>query len=241
MNGQCKLCLRNTVLRRSHVVPEFVYRPVFGVDHTAVVLEPNKPRQSHRQTGYWERLLCDECEGRLGKVETYFADVWFRRPLRPGRIPGLQVEIKGLDYSRFKLFLMSVFWRAGVSKLKSFQDVSLGAHAERLRTRILTADAGPAETYPIAGLAIRDDDGGFRDTLMLLPGGGRVAGHHVYQTLFGGVFWSCIVSGHRTGRPVEPSLREDGSLTLLVQDWRDNSAIQEMSVRMWQTKSKHAV
>jgi hypothetical protein len=241
MTGQCKLCLRQATLRRSHVVPEFVYRPVFGAGHTAVVLEPNKPKRTHRQTGYWERLLCDECEGRLGRLETYFADVWFKKPLRPRRIPGLEVEIKGLDYSRLKLFFLSVFWRAGVSTLESFQDVSLGVHAERLRTRLIASDAGPAETYPIAGLAIRDDDGGFRDTLMLLPGGARIDGHHVYQMLFGGVFWSCIVSSHRTGRPVEPGLREDGSLTLPVQDWRDNSAIQEMSVKMWLTKSKNAV
>lgn len=241
MSDQCKLCLQQAVLCRSHVVPEFVYRPVFGVGHTAVVLEPNKPRRSHRQTGYWEHLLCVECEGRLGRLETYFADVWFKKPLRPPRLPDLEVQIEGLDYSRFKLFFMSILWRAGVCTLDAFQDVSLGAHAERLRTRILAADAGPPDVYPIAGMAIRDDDGGFRDTLMLLPGGARIQGHHFYQMLFGGVLWFFVVSSHRTGRPVEPGLREDGSLTLLVQDWRENSAIQDMAVKMWATKSNNAV
>jgi hypothetical protein len=241
MDQQCKLCLQVAVLRRSHVVPEFVYRPVFGTDHTAVVLEPNKSRRSHRQTGYWERLLCDGCERRLGQLETYFADVWFKRPLRPARLGGLEVRVEGLDYSRFKLFFLSVLWRAGVSTLAAFQDVSLGAHAERIRRRILAADPGAQDIYPITGLALRDDDGGFKDNLMLLPGGGRIDGHHVYLMLFGGVFWSCAVSGHSAGRPAAPSLREDGSLTLLVQDWRENSAIREMAQKMSPHSQRNAV
>ena len=115
MNQQCKVCLRDAVLRRSHVVPEFVYKPVFSIEHTAVVLEPKKRRRSQRQTGYWDHLLCDACERSLSRLETYFADVWFNKPLRPVRLDGFENRIVGLDYARFKLFLLSILWRAHVS------------------------------------------------------------------------------------------------------------------------------
>jgi len=123
MNQQCKLCLNDAILRRSHIVPEFVYKPVFGINRTAIVFEPKRHRRSSRQTGYWDRLFCDDCEGRLGRLETYFADVWFNRPLRPRQLEGQEVNNVGLDYARFKLFLLSILWRADLSTLKAFQDV----------------------------------------------------------------------------------------------------------------------
>ena len=98
--------------------------------------------------------------------------------------------------------------------------------------RIFSADPGFADLYPISGLALRSESGGFKDGLMLMPGGSRIGGHHVYIMLFGGVFWHCAISSHRGGCPVPANLREDGTLTLLVQDWRENLAILDLSRQM---------
>lgn len=232
MKQQCRLCLQDRILRKSHIVPEFVYKPVFGTKHTAIVLEPRKPRRSYRQTGFWDRLFCDDCEGRLGKLETYFADVCFNKPLRPSQLESLEVTLSGLDYTRFKLFLLSILWRADLSPREEFRDVSLGRHAEDIRIRVLGANPGSDDLYPISGLALRSESGGFKDGLMLLPGGSRIGGHHVYIMLFGGVFWSCALSSHRGSCPVPANLRKDGTLTLLVQDWTENSAILDLSRQM---------
>ena len=71
-----------------------------------------------------------------------------------------------------------------------------------------------------------------KDGLILLPGGSRIKRHYVYIMLFGGVFWSCAVSGHREGCPVPANLRDDGTLTLLVQDWTKNSAVLDLAKQM---------
>lgn len=231
MKQHCRLCPQDRVLRRSHIVPEFVYRPVFGTNHTAMVVEPKKPRRRYRQTGFWDRLFCDDCEGKLCQLETYFADVWFKKPLRPSRLEGLEVTLSGLDYPKFKLFLLSILWRAELSTREELRDVSLGQHAEDIRRRILGADPGPADLYPISGLALRSESHGFKDDLMLLPEGTRIEGHYVCIMLFGGVFWLCT-SSHREDWPALANLREDGTLTLLVQNWMENSTISDLSRQM---------
>lgn len=232
MKEQCKLCLNDEVLRRSHIVPDFVHKPVYGSKHTAVLVEPKKPRRSYRQTGFWDRLLCDACEGKLSRLESYFAEVWFGRPLRPTRLQGQSVCISGLDYTRFKLFHLSILWRAHACALDVFAGVSLGRHAEDIRQRILANDPGPPDVYPISGLALRSADGSFKEDLMLLPLGGRFSGHHVYQMLFGGVFWLCAVSSHRRDCPVPSGLQGDGRLTLFVQEWTKNLAILDLAKQM---------
>ena len=154
MMQQCKLCLRDATLRKSHIVPEFVYNPVYDSSHRAITLEPKKPRRGYRQNGFWDRLFCDACEKLLGRLESYFADVWFNRPLRPNSLQGEVVRISGLDYTKFKLFHLSILWRADTSALEVFKGVSLGRHAEDIRHRILTADPGSADVYPITGFAL---------------------------------------------------------------------------------------
>jgi len=230
---QCKLCQKEATLRRSHIVPEFVYKPVYDADHTAVMFEAKKPRHGYRRKGFWNHLFCDDCEARFQRLEDYFADIWFTRPLRPQNFTGPVVHITGLDYCKFKLFHLSILWRADVSGLAVFADVSLGRrHSEELRRRILEGDPGSPDIYPITGLALRNTNGSFKDDLMLLPGGSNTGGHHIYIMLFGGVFWACAVSGHRQACPVPPSLQDDGSITLFVQEWTENSAVRNLAKQL---------
>ena len=57
------------------------------------------------------------------------------------------LDIKGIDYKKFKLFLLSILWRAGISNLPIFRKVTLGKHQEILRERILTNDPGSPDEY----------------------------------------------------------------------------------------------
>ena len=229
---QCKLCHSDAILRKSHIVPEFIYNPVYDSNHRASTLEPQKPRRGYRQNGFWDRLLCDTCEGRLGRLESYFADVWFNQPLRPNRLVGQVATMSGLDYSRFKLFHLSILWRASMSNLDVFQPVSLGQHSEDMRQRILALDPGPSDHYPLTGFALRNTDGGFKDDLMLLPNGIEVSEYHVYFMIFGGVFWFCAVSSHRRDCPIPSDLKSDGTLQLYIQDWTENLVIQDLPKQM---------
>ncbi len=51
------------------------------------------------------------------------------------------VVLKGLDYTKFKLFLLSILWRMGVSSLDAFVEVKRGSHHEEaLRVALLNGD-----------------------------------------------------------------------------------------------------
>ena len=52
-----------------------------------------------------------------------------------------------VEYEPFKLFHLSVLFRASVSTLPTFADVSLGPHEERLRNLLLARRAGPEDQF----------------------------------------------------------------------------------------------
>lgn len=59
---------------------------------------------------------------------------------------GKLVHLTGLEYSPFKLFALSVLWRAGVSSLKDFEQVSLGPHEIKRTAELLRGSvSGPLE------------------------------------------------------------------------------------------------
>jgi len=140
------------------------------------------------------------------------------------------LRIEGLAYDSTKLLFLSIFWRASVSRLDMFRQLSLGPHEERIRQRLLAEDPGPDTEYPIMALGLRDPEtGGFKDDLVNVPGVARIDGHHVYRALFGGVFWYCAVSRHIRNCPVSPTLRSDNTLLLSVDDWGKHASIRELA------------
>ena len=232
MDTCCRLCGSKEPLRDSHILPEFLYRPTYGPSHTAMLLDPHRGRRGKRQKGFSERLLCDRCEQKVNRWDAYFARVWLhdQDSLRPNSLPGPTVRIVGLDYDLFKLFHLSIVWRAGVSSLRAFANVSLGGQEPKLRQRLLDEDPGARSDYPFVGVALRDPaDGGFQDKFVKTPDATRFEGHHVYVFLFGGVLWHYYVSSHSTGRFVPSEFTRAGALILTVQDSTENVYVRALA------------
>jgi hypothetical protein len=223
----CRLCRNPAVLRESHIVPEFLHRPVYDKDHSAIFFDMEAERRAVRRHGLWEWLLCTDCEGRIGKWESYFADVWFARDLRPRLVPGdgELYRMSGLDYPRFTLFHLSILWRSGVSSLAPFSDVRLGPHEERLRRILLSGDPGPRDVYRLCAIALRDDNNSYKDDMLQLPRAGKYNGHHFYGVVFGGIHWLYTVSSHRNGWPVPSTFSQDGTLVYPSQHWTKSHAV----------------
>lgn len=243
MRAECRLCGIKAVLRKSHILPEFVFRPTYDSSHTAIFVDQKQGRRGKRQRGFTESLLCDSCEGRLNEWETYFASVWFneRTRLRPQTMRGGLVEVAGLDYSKFKLFHLSLIWRSGISKLEVFNPVNLGKQETKLRDRLLQRDAGTEDDYPFFGIAMRDPvSGAFEDRLLKLPSSAKMKGHRVYTLLFGGVLWHYVVSGH-AGRSSVPAVFDAcGRLTLGVQNWTESPYVHEIAEHLQRIENRKA-
>jgi hypothetical protein len=127
---KCALCLLERDLRRSHIFPEFFYKPMYNEGRYFQISTNPSQKIIPRQKGIWETLLCQKCEGRLSQLEDYARRVLYGgTEISITQHPG-KIIIHDLDYTRFKLFQMSLLWRAGVSKRPEFKNVSLGPHEE---------------------------------------------------------------------------------------------------------------
>lgn len=118
---------------------------------------------------YEAEILCRDCDGDLiGGYETYGRLALYaeENQAQDGPIPehgvtetGIPVtRITNLDYQKFKLFLLSILWRASISSRGFFRDVNLGPYEERIRTMILEGDPGRAEDFPILMMSWLADD-----------------------------------------------------------------------------------
>jgi len=140
----CKLCKKEAVLRYSHILPEFFYLPLYDKQHRTVSVQSDQ-KEKLVQKGIREYLLCQECETRFSRYENYAATLIKKIPTFLKDKSGLFVGSNGVDYEKFKLFQLSMLWRASVSQTKMFANVKLGNnHEERIR-RILN-DENPGKS-----------------------------------------------------------------------------------------------
>ena len=101
----CALCREKKKLCNSHIIPEFLFKPLYDGKHQIHIISTDsdmKPKKG--QKGTREKLLCGDCEGLLSKYEKYAREVMYG-----GREIGFQeTEKKALafyvDYKIFKLF-----------------------------------------------------------------------------------------------------------------------------------------
>lgn len=205
------------MLRRSHIIPEFLYQTLYDDKQRLQVLSiiPDQPNW-REQKGLREQLLCDACEQKFSVRERYASLV-----LKGGlpvsyRREGNTVFVGGLDYRQFKLFQLSVLWRAGVSSLPFFEKVQLGKHAEILRQLLLAGDPGDPERYGCFMFGLKYEAEAFTG-LIMQPGKVRLNGHVAYRFVFGGFLWAMLVSNHALGTPLNQcTLSVSGETVLFI-------------------------
>ncbi|MBI5190511.1 MAG: hypothetical protein HZA22_07535 [Nitrospirae bacterium] len=100
------------------------------------------------QKGLREYLLCSVCEGKLSAYEKYAYENVLKKLLEYTFSMEEYLYFEDVDYRRFKLFLLSVLWRAGITSIPTFQSVSLGPHEGKLRDMILKENPGEEGEYP---------------------------------------------------------------------------------------------
>jgi hypothetical protein len=230
VTGECKLCLRTRLLCDSHIIPEFCYKALYEKNRMIVMRVDGG--QTARQKGFWEHLLCAECEQRLNKnYETPFREYWLGRPVIPKSLSAQGLLVRGFDYATFKLFHLSVLWRASVSRLKYFRAVSLGARYEkRIREMLLARNPGTPDHFPIVGVVLVDaeDRWSVRQDLIGMPTSHRFGQSHAYALTYLGCNWIYLVTDHPSGRvkdlvSVAPQL--DGTMTLAAKDFRESLSV----------------
>ena len=127
------------------------------------------------------------------------------------------VVLSGLQYAPFKLFQMSLIWRASIANRQEVYKINLGPHAERLRKMLF--EECPGKSYQYAAILMslpRSQDQIMRELIYppeLLPD--KIDGHTGYRAVFGGLFWLFNISNHSADlQDKDLFLSKDGRLPI---------------------------
>jgi hypothetical protein len=155
------------------------------------------------QKGVREKLLCEACEQKFARWEKYaketFSDGRNVHITRSEKI----FRLSGIDYKTFRLFLLSLLWRMGVSELEFFSLVDLGAkHQEILRTALINEDPLEPLQYPCFMTAVHIK-GKFHTDWISQPAHNKSGSHHCHSVVINGVLFTFFVTSHAPPKEFE--------------------------------------
>lgn len=159
IKGICQFCEEERDLCESHIIPEFFYKPLYDSQDKNRIYGFSTQSSYVKvfQQGAWQHLFCRDCEDIFHRYEDYVAPLyeggfWEQgRALKftDGTICPDAIDLTGIDYHRFKLLFLSVFWRLSL-KTKYFPQIQLGPHRDSIKKMLSESDAGSERRHGIA-------------------------------------------------------------------------------------------
>lgn len=232
--AKCRLCLRDQKLCESHIVPEFLFTPLYNSDRELMAISGrgNKGWKPLNK-GIWEHLLCSDCEQHLNReYEQPFQKQWAGSSALPDRMAREATHMAIFDYSTFKLFHLSILFRASVSSHSTFRAVRLGKHEERIRVMLLAKDPGQDWEYPVLAFAVLGANGDVERRIISQPIAARYEGHHVYGQIYGGAMWWISMSSHKNTAFCSGGLQQSGHMTFVAEPWSEIGVMQDASAAL---------
>lgn len=158
----CAFCDKEKPLCDSHIIPLGIWRlKDKGTGFLEVSSESHlKPKRIN--SGWYQKLLCVDCEGYFGEHFDDFgrnffasANTWTPITLGPG---ATFIELSAAEPSKLKLFVLSVLWRASIATYEPFAGLKLLPTQERrLKEMLLTRDSGRKFEFGTAIFKYADD------------------------------------------------------------------------------------
>lgn len=237
VNERCALCLMVKKLEKSHIIPEFFFKPVYdGLHRLNIISSKAEEKNRFEQKGLRERLLCYDCEQALSPFEDYARRFFYggvELEMTKDKNP---VSIKDIDYCKLKLFQLSLLWRASASRLRFFAKVHLPTkQEERLRKMIINRDPGETWDYGCVIIMLTEGNQPF-DGMIAQPEPLRIDGHRCYRFVLGGCFWIFVVSNHaRNFLHRELFLDKSGILMIPVISAKDTELMRQYAKVLMET------
>ena len=154
----CKFCHKQVPkLVDAHVIPRSLYKATRGKGKSFILIGVDKTNldRKFKQVGISNKtLLCESCERLFSPYDTHgfkvITDTLASKQIYQDAVGNPVAYLATTaNYNLFKLFILSVLWRASVSSLEFFQEIKLGLHEERIRKMLEDNAAGSEGDYPI--------------------------------------------------------------------------------------------
>lgn len=159
---KCNLCKQEKVLiKKSHIIPDFMYKGLFDNQHFINKIRTSPINKIGKiPTGEYDSdILCKQCDNNIiGRYETYSSKALYGGMLPVSECPNFSngtingidfIGCSNIEYHKFKLFLLSILWRASISSRPFFKYISLGVNEENIRKMILKGEGGDDRIYQI--------------------------------------------------------------------------------------------
>lgn len=231
--SKCKLCgEEKPLLKKSHIFPEFLHRELYDEKQRLMkinlMVEPHGiGKVSKLPKGEYEQnLLCQECDGnRIGSFESYVGKILSNAEMPEEQKPECEkieneegfefLRINNIDYKLLKLFLLSILWRASISKRQTFREVSLGLYEEKIRMKLFENEPSTDNDIPIVVLSWNNDNVIPNDVIMQ-PMKHRYDGKTFYSLTFNGYIVQYFISENAIPEAFNDfRLKEDNSLSII--------------------------
>jgi hypothetical protein len=227
----CRLCKEEKdLIKKSHIMSEFLHKNMFDENHKLRAFDPKEflkknPRVSRPSSGTYEGgLLCKKCDNEtIGKYETYASKLYNGKLGENEKIrchyskspDGIMtLRMSDINYSSFKLFLLSLLWRAHISSRGEYADVDLGPYADKIAQSLINEDPGK-DTDLIISITKLDPNANF-STFIGQPRRHKIGKSTSYSIIINGyIIVYHLKENHLTEKIKLHRLKEDGTITIL--------------------------
>ena len=245
-NSSCQFVDCANLIENSGIhisIPEFLWTELYNAKHQIMGINGrgNRGRET-LQKGVREPLFCEACEQHFNEYcEKPFRARWIETEPLPNPWEVEDIHWVRFDYASFKLFHLSVLFRASVSTPPDFATVSLGPHEEKLRELLLLRNPGEYWQYPIFGFAVVHHETKRLISMVSQAVQSRVWGQRCYGMIYGGVQWWIGVSSHRNMEFELACLQSDGSMPFHARPWNEVPVIQSAAEALSRASRRQGV
>lgn len=152
---KCKFCGNESTLMNAHVIPAGFFRRIRqGKEPLEVITNSAGGYTKKSQIGEYDKtIVCGNCEAIWQEWDNYAQQLLAEEPLN-GRARyynnrKICYVVDNYEYSKLKLFFISMAWRASVSSRKFFRRVSLGQFEDIAKQHTMNGNPGNSEDFSV--------------------------------------------------------------------------------------------
>lgn len=224
-------------LVRAHIVPEAFFR-VLRTGGETPLLVTNTPGYHPKRSPigvYDQGILCDSCEPKFSKVDTYGTEVLLKRfddLFQPVRHKGamLAFQAQNIDQELLLRFLVATVWRGSVSNHPFFHSVRLGPYEPSAAASISHPESPLSCSF--AAILSRWTATEQRDFLthgLMSPFREHWMGVNAYRFYFGRIVAYIKVSNQKFPKPlVDLALTSQQTLSVVAREFDDSKDFSAM-------------
>lgn len=203
---KCALCLEPAELRRSHAIPDSVFKRITRKNNGQAISfnDDDVSLVDYSSDSWWEYQLCGSCEQHLNNSYERYSLSAIRGSKGNILKHDFGVTFSGIDTLKMQLFFLSVFWRAANSGNEAYKNVYIPEPwNNELRVHLLNETRVPLRlmTVKISRLIDRSAGGGFSlnvlKSIIVSPFFRELPGRKFsFCFLFEGFFIEIFMPGH---------------------------------------------